>query len=201
MNNKFSKVKLSRKIGIPLTPKAERIMDFKPGAPGVQRNRSGRSRETVYKKQLMEKQKVRAWYYVSEKQMRRCYLKAAKLKGDTGANLMRLLELRLVSVLTRSGFAPTIFAARQYISHGHITVNGKKVDIPSYMLSEGDIVAVREKSKKLHIFTGRELTASTVPGFITPDQELMSLKISGAPGDDDISLDAQVSLIVEYYSR
>lgn len=201
MNSRFSKVKLSRKIGLPLSKKAERVMDMKPGAPGDQRNRMGRAKVTVYKRQLMEKQKVRAWYNISEKQMRNYYLKAAGLNGDTGANLLKLLEMRLSSILMRSGLAPTIFAARQYVAHGHISVNGKKVDIPSYAVKPGDIVAIKEKSKKLRMFAEREFDSSAVPGFLTSDPDSMSAKVTGKPSEEDVAIETEISLIVEYYSR
>jgi small subunit ribosomal protein S4 len=154
MNHKGPKVKLSRSLGIPLTPKAARIMErrsYPPGDHGRSRQFRNKS-ESAYKEQLLEKQRLRAQYNVSEKQMRIYFAKARQRSGLTSVNLIQLLESRLDAVVLHGGLAITIYAARQYVSHGHIQVNGRKVNIPSYQLKPGDEVSVRRRSRHLDCF-------------------------------------------------
>ena len=152
MNYTGPKVKISRKLGLELTPKSRKITAKKAYPPGQHGAMKKRAKQSDYGKQLLEKQRLRLQYNISEKQMGNYYAKAARMVGNTGELLLQLLESRLDSVVYRSGFASSIYAARQYVSHGHIAVNGRKVNISSYSLKPNDVVAVKEKSKKLDCF-------------------------------------------------
>ena len=150
---KGPKVKISRRLGVAITPKASRVMDKKSYPPGMHgpSRRPGR-KMSDYKRQLLEKQKLRAQYNIREKQLVNLYQKASRMSGKGGDNLLQMLERRLDAFVLRSGFAPTIYAARQYVSHGHFQVNGKKVTIPSYLVSPNDVVSIKARSRKLAMF-------------------------------------------------
>ncbi|HEV7365406.1 MAG TPA: 30S ribosomal protein S4, partial [Gemmatimonadales bacterium] len=133
MNRRGPKVKLARQLGIPLTPKAQRVMERRPNPPG-QHGASPRRKISGYKKQLIEKQRLRAQYNLSERQMSNAFAEAIRQPGNTGVRLLQFLEFRLDAIVLRAGFVRTIYAARQAVTHGHLQVNGKKVDRPSYRL-------------------------------------------------------------------
>ena len=162
-----------------------------------------RRQESEYGQQLREKQKAKFIYGVLEKQFRGYYDKAKKLKGVTGDNLMILLETRLDNVVFRLGFARTRKEARQTVRHGHITVNGKRVDIPSYQVKAGDVVAVAPKFKDL--LPIKEALISTehmaVPSWLEVDIEKLSGNVLQVPSRDQIDLDIDAQLIVELYSK
>lgn len=193
------KVKLSRKLGIPLTTKAEKYRENKPYPPG-QHGLRRRRRPSNYAQQLMEKQRLRYQYNVSEKQMRNSYKRASRQKGVMGENLVRLLEMRLDSIVHRAGLAPTMYAARQFVNHGHIEVNGSRVDIPSYQVQAGDVVAVREKSRKLRMFNELRVTV-TLPQYLSVDESGYKVTVNHMPSRDEIPVVCDVQLVVEYYSR
>ncbi|MDX1645273.1 MAG: 30S ribosomal protein S4 [Thermoanaerobaculia bacterium] len=193
------KVKLSRKLGIPLTTKAEKYRENKPYPPG-QHGLRRRRRPSNYAQQLMEKQRLRYQYNVSEKQMRNSYKRASRQKGVMGENLVRLLEMRLDSIVHRAGLAPTMYAARQFVNHGHIEVNGSRVDIPSYQLQAGDVVAVREKSRKLRMFNELRVTV-TLPQYLSVDESGYEVTVNHMPSREEIPVVCDVQLVVEYYSR
>lgn len=146
------KVKLSRKLGLQLTAKATKVKDRKPYPPGQHGPNKRREKQSDYGKQLMEKQRLRLQFNISEKQMVNYYKKATKITGNTADILVRLLEQRLDNIVYRSGFASSIYASRQFVSHGHILVNGKKVDIASYYVKPGDVISIKEKSRKMEVF-------------------------------------------------
>ena len=193
------KVRLSRKLGIPITTKAERFRENKPYPPG-QHGLRRRRRQSNYAQQLMEKQRLRFQYNVSEKQMRNSFKAANRQKGVVGENLVRLLEMRLDSMVHRAGLAPTIFAARQFVGHGHIEVNGKRVDIPSYRVRPGDVFNVREKSRKLRMFNEARVPV-TIPEYLTVDESGYSVTVNHMPARDEVPVICDVQLVVEYYSR
>src|SRR5690242_14706960 len=141
MNNSRPKAKLSRALGIPLTPKCVKYFERRPFPPGVH----GRSRRkpSDYQVRLLEKQRLRHQYNISEAQMRRAYDDAHRGEGKTGENLVSLLERRLDAVVHRAGFTRTIYQARQLVAHGHFQVDGKKVDRPGYRLKPGQVVTVK----------------------------------------------------------
>lgn len=193
------KVKIARALGIPLTPKAARIMERRPNPPG-QHGAATRRKVSDYKKQLVEKQRLRAQYNVSERQLRNAFAEANRLSGNTGVRLLQLLELRLDAVVLRAGFARTIYAARQAVSHGHVQVNGKKVDRASRRLEPGDVVSLAARSRDMPAFTV-PLENSRPPAYLQLDREKRSVRVNELPERDQIPVQCEASLIVEYYSR
>ena len=170
----------------------------------TKRNPGGNRRRKVseYGAQLQEKQKVKFVYGVLEKQFHKYYLKAANMKGITGDNLMRLLELRLDNVVFRLGLAKTRRAARQIVTHGHIRVNDMKVDIPSYQVKVGDKITLRKRSEESELFKGlREGTGTTTPKWLSFDAQNLAGSVNALPTREDIDLQVQENMIVEYYSR
>ena len=166
--------------------------------PGPQR----RPKKSEYALQLTEKQKVKFVYGVLEKQFRAYYEKAARMKGNTGDELMTLLERRLDNVVFRLGLAATRREARQLVNHGHFTVNGKRVNIPSYLVKSGDVVALKEGSRSLSKFKGSlEANASrVVPKWLEMDKDNVA-KVVAEPAREDIDLPIEEHLIVELYSK
>ncbi|MDH2432153.1 30S ribosomal protein S4 [Pokkaliibacter plantistimulans] len=199
------KCKLSRREGTDLFLKSGvRALDSKckvDTAPGVHGARRGRLSD--YGLQLREKQKVRRIYGILERQFRNYYKNAARLKGATGENLLKLLEGRLDNVVYRMGFGATRAEARQIVSHKAITVNGKAVNIPSYQVVPGDVVAVREKSKsQLRIKSALDLAAQRAPvQWVEVDANKMEGVFKTLPERSDLPSDINENLIVELYSK
>ena len=200
------KAKLARREGTDLFLKSARRsisdkakFDSKPGQHG----RTSGSRTSDYGLQLREKQKVKRMYGVLERQFRRYFAEAERRKGNTGANLLLILESRLDNVVYRMGFGSTRAEARQLVSHKAVTVNGEVVNIPSYMVKAGDVVSVREKSKKqLRIADALKLADSIgLPGWVAVDITKMEGVFKKAPDRDEFGADINESLIVELYSR
>ncbi|MCS6999747.1 MAG: 30S ribosomal protein S4 [Bacteroidota bacterium] len=194
------KVKLSRKLGFSLTTKARKYMDRKPYPPGQHGPLKRRGKLSDYGRQLLEKQRLRLQYNVHERQMRNYFAEASRMAGNTGDNLIQLLESRLDALVYRAGFAPTIYAARQYVRHGHIEVNGKRVDIPSYRVKPNDVIQVREKSRKLECFQNAIRTAQPVP-YLEVSKADLSAKYLYLPPREEVPVVCEVPLVVEYYSR
>ena len=196
------KVKLSRKLGIALTPKAVKYMEKRPYPPGQHGQAKGtRPPKSEYGKQLLEKQRLRFQYNVSERQMRNYFRKALRNKGRTGEVMIQMLETRLDAIVLRGGFARTIFAARQYVNHGHIEVNGERVDIPSYRVKTGDIISVREKSRQLAPIL--EAMASVPPAISYVERDWINMRVTFAylPRREEIPVICEVDKIVEFYSK
>ena len=200
MNYTGPKVKLSRKLGIRITPKATKVMEHKSSPPGQHGRRKRFPKQSDYGMQLLEKQRLRLQYHISEKQMGNYYDKATRLEGNTAELLVQLLESRLDAVVKRSGFARTIYAARQYVQHGHILVNGKKCDIPSYNVRLTDEISIKEKSRRVECFL-EAMRNSAAPPYIEVDKSNFSAKLANIPAKEDIPIQCEVSLVVEYYSR
>jgi small subunit ribosomal protein S4 len=156
-----------------------------------------------YGQQLREKQKVKRIYFILEGQFRNYFERAARMKGITGENLLFLLERRLDNAVYRAGFSTSRRQARQLVNHGHILVNGKKVDIPSYQVRAGEVVNVKEAShKNPHIESAWQTAAGRGrPSWISQDSAEMSVRISGMPARDDIDRSINEQLIVELYSK
>jgi small subunit ribosomal protein S4 len=195
------KVKLSRQLGVPLTSKAAKIMERKPhppGAHGLSRNR--RAKVSDYKKQLIEKQRLRWQYNISEKQMLNYYKKSSQKTGNTSDNLATMLETRLDAIVYRGGLARTVFAARQYVCHGHIEVNGKRVDIPSYRVRVNDVVTVRTKSRKIECFNDA-VKGARPPEYLAISKPELSITLMTAPEREKIPVICDFPLVIEYYSR
>ena len=169
------------------------------------RNPGGTNRRrkvSEYGAQLKEKQKVKFIYGVLEKQFHKYYLKASHMKGITGDNMLQLLELRLDNVVYRLGLGKTRRMARQVVTHGHILVNGRKVDIPSYTVKAGDVITIRQQSAQLEMFKVlREGTSVVTPKWLTFDAPTLTGKVEALPQRDDIDFELQENLIVEFYSR
>lgn len=197
--------KLSRREGTDLFLKSGvRPLESKcraDSAPGQHGQRRGRLSD--YAVQLREKQKVRRIYGILEKQFRNYYKSAANTKGNTGENLLALLEQRLDNVVYRMGFGATRAESRQLVSHNAILVNGKRVNIPSYSVQAGDSIAVRDKSKKqLRIQAALKLAAQRgVPEWLTTDSDAMQGMLSRAPDRADLSSEINENLIIELYSK
>lgn len=170
--------------------------NFPPGQHG-----QGRKKVSDYGLQLREKQKAKRFYGLQETQFRNLFDKAARKKGITGENLLILLETRLDNVVFRLGFASSRKEARQLVTHGHFTVNGKKVDIPSYEVSAGDVIKVKEKSTNSPKFKEIKDMAITVPSWMTVDVEKLEGKVLALPTRADIDTPVAEHLIVELYSK
>ena len=165
-------------------------------------NANRRRKVSEYGIQLKEKQKVKFIYGVLEKQFHKYYLKAAHMKGITGDNMLQLLELRLDNVVYRLGLGKTRRMARQVVTHGHILVNGRKVDIPSYTVKAGDVITVRQQSSQLEMFKVlREGTSVVTSKWLAFDAPTLTGKVEALPQRDDIDFELHENLIVEFYSR
>lgn len=162
-----------------------------------------RKKESEYSKQLKEKQKLKFIYGVLEKQFRHIYERAEKMEGQAGSNLLTLLELRLDNVAYRMGLSMTRREARQLVSHGHFNVNGARVDIPSYRVKVGDVIALRENSKKSVKF--KEIVEATngrlIPTWLEVDKENLTAKVVRLPAKEDLDYEVQEHMIVELYSK
>lgn len=176
------------------------VRNYPPGQHGQQRQR----RPSEHSLQLREKQKVRRFYGIMEKQFRKHFNEAARQSGVTGENLLRILEMRLDNVVYRMGFAESRKQARQIVRHGHFTVNGRKTDIPSYIVKEGDEIAVRPNSRNREYFKvlAEVLDTRAVPDWMTMSPTSMSGRVVSAPARDQIDIPpVNEQLVVEFYSR
>ena len=196
--------KLVRKFGENIfgNPKYDRLLNRKPYGPG-QHAQSRRGKISNYGTQLQEKQKIKFMYGLLEKQFRITFKKAEKLKGETGTNMLQLLESRLDNVVYRLGFAPTRPAARQMVSHKHFLVNGVIVNIPSYILKPGDKISVRDKSKKIDIILDsiRTIKGDIDLAWLDLDKAKMTGICLNVPERDQMNLTVNEQLVVELYSK
>ena len=194
--------KISRRFGVELFG-ASKAFARRPFPPGQHGARAGRKKKSDYGIMLAEKQKLRFMYGVLEGQFRKYYAEAARRRGVTGDILLQLLELRLDNVIYRLNYANTRAAARQMISHGHVLVNGKKVNIPSYSCKPGDVVTVAAKARSQALANRFvELAANaTAPEWLEQDANKLSAKVSRIPTVEEIAPIVNVQLIVELYSR
>ena len=191
--------KKSRRLGFSTLENGKELAR-RPYAPGIH-GTSRRKKVSEYGIQLQEKQKVRFMYGLNEKQFRRTFEKASKMKGITGENFLKLLESRLDNLVYRMGLATTRRAARQIVNHGHIEVNGIKVDIPSYICKPGDVIAVRENSKEHKaILNTIELNIKT-PAFVEFDSKKLTGTFVRLPERNELNAEINESLIVEFYNR
>jgi small subunit ribosomal protein S4 len=199
-----AKHKIDRRLGVNLWGRAKSPInnnrDYGPGQHGQRRKKP-----TDFGIQLMAKQKLKGYYgSIGERQFRGLYQEASRRRGDTSENLVGLLERRLETVVYRAKFVPTVFAARQFVNHGHVKVNGKRVNIGSYQLKEGDVVEVRERSRELALVLGAvQSNERDVPQYISADHKKMSAQLVRVPQLTDIPYPVQMEphLVVEFYSR
>lgn len=200
MNYNGPKIKLSRKLGLELTPKAGKYTAKKGYPPGQHGASKKRTKQSDFGRQLLEKQRLRLQFNVSEKQMHNYYVKATHLEGNTGELLVQLLEQRLDNFVYRSGLARTIYAARQFVTHGHILVNGKRVTIPSFHVKVNDLVSIKPKSHKIEQI--HESVRNTHPPvYIEVSKVDFSARLLYVPPKEEIPVICEISLVVEYYSR
>jgi small subunit ribosomal protein S4 len=194
---------LSRRLGVNLWGRAKDPVNSRNFPPG-QHGTTGFKKKTDFGTQLAAKQKLRGYYGdVTEKQFRNIYREAARRKGDTGEHLIGLLESRLDAMVYRAGFVPTIFAARQFVNHGHVLVDGKRVNIPSYRLKPGQVVQIREKSRQLTIvMEAMQSKERSVPEYIEVNEADLSVKYLRMPILSDVPYPVVMEphLVVEYYS-
>ncbi len=191
------KVKLSRRVGVPVADIPKHTAKRQLTPPGVHGFRGKRSKEYGVRKD--EKQKLRYHYGVLERQFRRYLAEAGRRPGNTGELLLQLLERRLDNLVRRTGFARTIWASRQMVVHGHVLVNGRKVDRPSYQLSVGDVITLRPGIHTLARENMESLAGHIVPGWIVLDPSELTAKVSSTPTSDQIPFDVNTNLIVELY--
>jgi small subunit ribosomal protein S4 len=197
-------VKMSRREGYALHPKAHKALAKRTTMPGQAANGRMRNKPSQYSLQLREKQKVKRLYGLLEKQFSNLMKEASRTQGQSGSRLLQFLEQRLDNAVYRAGFAPSRRAARQLVTHGHFMLNGRRVDIPSIRLSIGDEIVVRDHSKNSEYFKKLDEVSpapSTVPGWQTVDRKKVSVKITNLPLRDDAEPEINEQLIVEYYSR
>ena len=199
-----AKYKIDRRMGEniwgrPKSPVNKR--EYGPGQHGQRR----KNKLSDFGTQLRAKQKLKGYYGdLTEKQFRKIYAEAARVKGDTGERLVGLLERRLDAVVYRAKFVPTIFAARQFVNHGHVTVNGQRVNIPSYRVKEGDVIAVRDRSRQLaSVLEASQLAERDVPDYLEVDHSKMTATFVRMPGLADVPYAVQMEphLVIEYYAQ
>jgi len=198
-----SKYKIDRRLRVNLWGRPKSPINKREYGPG--QHGQGRQKPTDYRLQLMAKQRLKGYYgSVSERQLRKYYLESVRRKGDTGENLVELLERRLDAIVYRMKFVVTVFAARQFVSHGHVKVNGRRVNIPSYRIKDNDVIELTPKAKELAVVLEAIQSAERdVPEYVTVDHKEMKGSFVRGPKLADVPYPVQMepSLVVEYYSR
>ena len=199
-----AKYKIDRRMGENIWGRAKSPVNRREYGPG-QHGQRRKNKLSDFGTQLRAKQKLKGYYGdLTEKQFRRIYSEAERVKGDTGENLIGLLERRLDAVVYRAKFVPTIFAARQFVNHGHVTVNGQRVNIASYRVKEGDVIAVRDRSKQLAIvLEAVALAERDVPDYLEVDTNKLTATFVRTPalGDVPYAVVMEPNLVVEYYAK
>jgi small subunit ribosomal protein S4 len=199
-----AKHKIDRRMGENIWGRAKSPVNRREYGPG-QHGQRRKGKLSDFGIQLRAKQKLKGYYGdLTEKQFKRIYAEAARVKGDTGEQLVGLLERRLDAVVYRAKFVPTIFAARQFVNHGHVTVNGRRVNIASYRVKEGDVVAVRDRSKQLAIvLESVGMAERDVPDYLEVDHNKMTASFVRTPalGDVPYAVQMEPNLVVEYYAK
>jgi len=199
-----SKYKIDRRIGDnlwgrPKSPQNKR--EYGPGQHGQRR----KNKISDYGVQLKAKQTLKGYYgNINERQFRKIYAEASRRRGDTGENIIGLLERRLDAVVYRAKFVPTVFSARQFVNHGHVSVNGRRVNIPSYLVKEGDVVSVRDKAKDMElVVVAIQSPERDVPDYLEVDHSKLTAKFTRTPKLNDVPYPVRMepNLVVEFYSR
>ena len=199
-----SKVRLSRALGVALTPKAARALEKRPYAPG-EHGRTRRKTDSDFAVRLREKQRLREQYNIREKQLRITFEEARRQSGLTGENLVELLEMRLDALVLRAGFARTMSQARQFVVHRHILVDGKTVDRPSFRVKPGQTIGVKQRSEGLEPFQvaaagGHVDVLPKTPGYLTVELSTLTARLERRPKRAEVPVTADVQLVVEYYA-
>ncbi len=199
-----AKYKIDRRMGENIWGRAKSPVNRREYGPG-QHGQRRKNKLSDFGTQLRAKQKLKGYYGdLTEKQFRRIYAEAERVKGDTGENLIGLLERRLDAVIYRAKFVPTIFAARQFVNHGHVEVNGKRVNIASYRVKEGDVISIRERSRQLAIvLESVGLAERDVPDYLEVDHNKMTATFVRTPalGDVPYAVVMEPNLVVEFYAK
>ena len=199
-----AKYKIDRRLGENIWGRPKSPVNRREYGPG-QHGQRRKGKMSDFGTQLRAKQKLKGYYGdMTEKQFKRIYFEAARIRGDTGEKLIGLLERRLDAVVYRAKFVPTIFAARQFVNHGHVTVNGKRVNIPSYRVKEGDVIELRDASKQLAlVLEAVGLAERDVPDYIEADHSKMTATFVRTPslGDVPYAVQMEPHLVVEYYAK
>lgn len=199
-----AKYKLDRRMGENIWGRPKSPVNRREYGPG-QHGQRRKNKLSDFGTQLRAKQKLKGYYGdLTEKQFRRIYGEAERVKGDTGENLIGLLERRLDAVVYRAKFVPTVFAARQFVNHGHVTVNGSRVNIPSYRVKEGDVIAVREKSRQLAlVIEAAGSPERDTPEYLNVDHSKMTAEFVRTPTLSDVpyAVMMEPNLVVEYYAK
>ena len=199
-----AKYKIDRRMGENIWGRPKSPVNLRAYGPG-QHGQQRKGKLSDFGLQMRAKQKLKGYYgNITEKQFKKIFKEAERIKGDTSENIIGLLERRLDSVIYRAKFVPTVFSARQFINHGHVKVNGKRVNIPSYLLKTGDLIELKEKSRSLEIvLRGIESTERDIPDYIECDQKKLTAKITRIPKLTEVPYPVQMepNLVVEFYSR
>lgn len=196
------RVKKMRAVGVDLPGLSRKSTRNRPNPPGEHGGGKMRRRPSEFKRQLVEKQKLRFNYGVSERQFRKMVKEAARVAGSPGARLLEFLERRLDNVVFRAGFAPTIPAARQLVNHGHVRVNGKKVDIASYRVKLHEVITLREKSREIpDVLASLEAPALEVPEWLVFEADKQQATVLAMPTPASVPFPIDIQLVVEYYSQ
>jgi small subunit ribosomal protein S4 len=199
-----AKYKIDRRMGENIWGRAKSPVNRREYGPG-QHGQRRKQKLSDFGTQLRAKQKLKGYYGdLTEKQFRRIYAEAERIKGDTGENLIGLLERRLDAIVYRAKFVPTIFAARQFVNHGHVEVNGKRVNIASYRVKEGDVISIRERSRQLAIvLEAVALAERDVPDYVEVDHNKMTATFVRTPALSDVpyAVIMEPNLVVEYYAK
>ncbi|WP_020168317.1 MULTISPECIES: 30S ribosomal protein S4 [Methylotenera] len=196
------RLKIMRALGVDLPGLSRKTIEARPTPPGQHGNKASRKRRSDFGVKLQEKQKIRFNYGLTETQMRRMILDARKGKEPTGERLLQLLERRMDNVVFRAGFAPTLIAARQLVTHGHLMLNGRNVNIPSIRLKVGDEVTIRVKSKNIPMVVETIKQPSLArPEWLTWDEATTVVKVAHLPAIEDVPFPVDVQQVVEYYAN
>lgn len=196
-------VKMSRREGYALHPKAHKALVKRTTVPGEQ-GRNQRNKPSQYSLQLREKQKVKRLYGLLERQFSKLIVEASRTRGQTGQTLLQYLEQRADNAVYRAGLAPSRRASRQLVTHGHFMLNGRRFDIPSLRLKPGDVLVVRDHGKQTEYFKKLDETSPApqeLPGWLKVDRKKLQISVTGTPTREEAEPDINEQLIVEYYSR
>lgn len=204
-NRARKQVRLSRALGLPLTPKAKRYFERRPYGPG-EHGRARRRSESDYAVRLKEKQRLRAQYAIREAQLVKMFKEARRQEGQTGDNLIELLEMRLDALVLRAGFGRTMYQARQIVTHRHILVDGKIVDRPSYQVRPGQTIQIKPSSQVKDPFVvaargSHRDVLPAVPSYVKVDLEKLRFTLERRPKREEVPIQCEVQLVVEHYSR
>lgn len=195
------KTDICRKVGFNLWGDAKCPSNKRPYPAGQHGPNLKDRRTSEYGEQLLAKQVIRRYYHVMEKQFRNTFEKATRMHGNTGLNFLRLLEMRLATIVWRLGYAKTVFQARQMVSHGHITVNGYPVDIPSYRVKVGDVISVRDRTQSKEMARANHYEGAPVPAYLEPDVLNMTARVIALPEREDFPKFFKEQAVVEFYAR